>query len=101
MLTENREEVFEDNTIVEFRYDSTQRKNIGVGYLYVFVMIKPAEYRKGLKNYGNAFHVAESVWHSIHVSYNRRNVKDRAMIFLMNWKMTNVYYKRRGRQIIN
>ena len=27
---------------------------------------KTSEYRRGLKNYGNAYHVAQSVWRSIH-----------------------------------
>jgi hypothetical protein len=59
------EEVFEDNMIVEFRYDITEKdgwkwKPIKVRY------DKTAEYRSGIRNYGNAFHVAQSVWASIH-----------------------------------
>ena len=74
MLTENREETFEDNTIIEFRYDSSQKKY----WKWVPIRVrydKTAEYRRGLKNYGNAFHVAESVWHSIHVPITEEMLK--------------------------
>ena len=65
MLTENQREVFEDNTIVEFRYDRTKEKY----WKWIPIRVrhdKTNELRRGLKNYGNAYHVAESVWHSIH-----------------------------------
>ena len=65
MLTENQREVFEDNTIVEFRYDPTKEKY----WKWIPIRVrhdKTNELRRGLKNYGNAYHVAESVWHSIH-----------------------------------
>ena len=65
MLTENGNEVFEDNTIVEFRYDTSKEKY----WRWIPIRVrydKTSEYRKGFKNYGNAFHVAESVWKSIH-----------------------------------
>ena len=64
MLIENGEEIIEDNTIVEFRYDSSRDKY----YQWIPIRVrydKTAEFRKGLKNYGNAFHVADSVWESI------------------------------------
>ena len=65
MLTENQREVFEDNTIVEFRYDATKDKY----WKWIPIRVrhdKTNELRRGLKNYGNAYHVAQSVWHSIH-----------------------------------
>ena len=58
-------EIIEDNTIVEFRYDINRPK----GWRWVPLRIrydKTAEYRSGYKNYGNAYHVAQANWYSIH-----------------------------------
>ena len=65
LLTEDGTESFEDGTIVEFRFEKDaarhwQWKPIRVRHK------KTAEYRAGGKNYGNAYHVAQSVWRSIH-----------------------------------
>jgi hypothetical protein len=64
MMTEEGE-IIEDNTIVEFKYVSINEK------LWRWVPIrvryeKTAELRMGIKNYGNAYHVANDNWHSIH-----------------------------------
>lgn len=64
MMTEEHE-VIEDNMIVEFKYDSTK----GEGWRWVPLRVrydKTAEFRSGGRNYGNAYHVANSNWHSIH-----------------------------------
>jgi len=64
MFTEENE-VFNDNTIVEFSYDLTRDKQ----WRWVPLRVrydKTAEFKRGLKNYGNAYHVAESNWRSIH-----------------------------------
>ena len=64
MFTEENE-VIEDNTIVEFRYDITRP----VQWRWVPLRIrydKTAELRAGYKNYGNAYHVAQNNWYSIH-----------------------------------
>ena len=64
MFTEDNS-VIEDNTIVECRYDMTRP----VGWRWVPIRIrydKTAEYRAGFKNYGNAYHVAQNNWYSIH-----------------------------------
>ena len=58
-------EVFEDEMIVEFSYDTTapqleRWKPLRVRY------DKTQEYRSGYKNFGNAYHVANSNWQSIH-----------------------------------
>ena len=58
-------EIIEDNTIVEFKYVTTNDK------LWRWVPIKirydkTSELRMGMKNYGNAYHVANDNWHSIH-----------------------------------
>lgn len=65
MLTEQKE-VIEDNMIVEFSYDLSQNekewrwKPLKVRY------DKTAEFRAGIRNYGNAYHVANSNWRTIH-----------------------------------
>ena len=64
MFTEENE-VIEDNTIVECRYDTTQAK----GWRWIPLRIrydKTGEYRAGFKSYGNAYHTAQSNWFSIH-----------------------------------
>ena len=65
MLTENGKETFTDGTIVEFRYDINREK----GYQWIPIRVrndKTSEYRSGRNNFGNAYHVANSVWRSIH-----------------------------------
>jgi hypothetical protein len=65
MLTENEEGVIENETIVECRYDPTRPKF----WQWVPIRVrldKTADYRSGGRNYGNAYHVAQSVWNSIH-----------------------------------
>jgi hypothetical protein len=64
MFTEENE-VIEDNTIIECRYDMTQSK----GWKWIPLRIrydKSAEYRAGYKSYGNAYHTAQNNWFSIH-----------------------------------
>jgi hypothetical protein len=64
LLTEANE-VFEDNMIVEFRYDKQREKE----WRWVPLRVrydKTAELRTGTKNFGNAYHVANNVWNTIH-----------------------------------
>lgn len=64
MLTEENE-VIEDNQIIECRYDPT--KDIRWRWIPLRVRYdKTAELRGGGRNFGNAYHVADSNWHSIH-----------------------------------
>lgn len=64
VFTESRE-VIEDNSIVEFRYNVD--KELGWRWEPLRVRYdKTADLRSGGKNYGNAYHVANSNWHSIH-----------------------------------
>lgn len=64
LFTENKE-VIEDNMIVEFRYN--QDKENGWRWEPLRVRYdKTADLRNGGKNFGNAFHVANNNWHSIH-----------------------------------
>jgi hypothetical protein len=65
MLIEDNSDKIEDNTIVEFRYDDSKT----AGFKWIPIRVrhdKTAELRAGQKNYGNAYHVAQSVWQSIH-----------------------------------
>ena len=58
-------EYFEEDMIVEFSYDITKRD----GWKWIPLRVrydKTTELRNGLKNYGNAYHVANSNWQSIH-----------------------------------
>jgi hypothetical protein len=74
MTIENSEDFFEDETIIEFRFEKTEKK---------FWQWKPirvrndktTDYKKGLKNYGNAYHVANSVWKSIHSPVTERMIR--------------------------
>ena len=65
MLTAENE-VIEDGSIIECAY------NVGAAdplFRWVPLRVrtdKTAEYRSGQKNYGNAYHVANSNWHTIH-----------------------------------
>ena len=64
ILTEEGE-VIEDNMIVEFRYDANKEKK----WRWIPLRVrydKTAEYRSGLNNFGNAYHVANNNWRSIH-----------------------------------
>ncbi len=64
MFSEERE-VFEDNTIVEFKYEMSKKglwrwTPLRVRY------DKTAEYKQGNKQYGNSYATANSNWYSIH-----------------------------------
>ena len=64
MLTEEGE-VIEDNTIVECKYVMNNKN----GWKWVPIRVrydKTAAFRNGEKNYGNAYHVADNNWYSIH-----------------------------------
>ena len=65
ITTEDKKEIIEDETIVEFRYDKTAEK------LWQWIPIKvrydkTAEYKSGGRNYGNSYNTAQGVWNSIH-----------------------------------
>ena len=58
-------EVFEDNTIVEFRYDLDKEE----GWRWIPLRVrhdKTGKLRRGDKEYGNAYKVCNSNWKSIH-----------------------------------
>jgi hypothetical protein len=58
-------EVFEDNTIVEFSYNKTKID----GWQWIPLRVrhdKTSEMRQGMQQFGNAYHVANDNWKSIH-----------------------------------
>lgn len=58
-------DIFDDETIVEFSYDISRPKH----WRWIAQRVrydKTAEYKRGIKNYGNAYHVANNNWYSIH-----------------------------------
>lgn len=64
MQTESGE-YFEENMIVEFKYNTS----LDAGWRWIPIKVrydKTAELRAGMRNYGNAYHVANSNWKSIH-----------------------------------
>ena len=95
MMTEDNE-VFFDNTIVEFRYDMTRKP----GYRWIPIKVrydKTAEFRKGMRNYGNAYHVANSNWHSIHYPVTGKMLETDEDIPEAN--SDDIYYNRTGADI--
>ncbi len=92
MFTEEGE-VFQDNTIVEFKYDISLEdsewrwKPLRVRY------DKTAELRQGGKNFGNAYHVANSNWKSIHNPITAEMISGAATIPEMMGD-EDVYYNR-------
>ena len=65
VLMSEEGEYFEEDMIVEFKY--VQENNDGWKWVPLRVRYdKTAELKAGLKNYGNAYHVANSNWRSIH-----------------------------------
>jgi len=64
MITEENE-IFEDNTIVEFRYELNNEAK----WRWIPLRVrydKTSELKQGIKNFGNDYKVADSNWHSIH-----------------------------------
>lgn len=65
LMTTETGEYFEDNTIVEFRYDTSAEP----GWNWKPIRVRYDKTQKLLKNqkeFGNAYHVANSNWYSIH-----------------------------------
>ena len=89
MFIEDKTETFEDKTIVEFKYVKENEKY----WQWVPIRVrhdKTADYRSGNKNFGNAYHVANGVWKSIHNPITQDMLSGTAMFDLEN---SEVYYK--------
>jgi len=100
MVTEEGEEVFEDLTIVEFRYDIQEKKWIPLRIRHD----KTADLRKTGKNFGNDYKTADSVWYSINYPVTENIIKgtDKTIAYeetaekTADIDITEVYYKSSG-----
>ena len=92
MFIEDNTETFEDKTIVEFKYVKENEKY----WQWVPIRVrhdKTADYRSGNKNFGNAYHVANGVWKSIHNPITRNMLSGIDGFDLEN---NEVYYKQQN-----
>ena len=91
VYTEDGEEI-EDNSIIEFRYDSTRE----IGWRWIPLRNrydKTSELRSGFKNYGNAYHVANQNWQSIHNPITDEMIMTGSNI-INNMNDDDVYYNK-------
>jgi len=103
MTIEDGTEFFKDSSIVEFRFSKEQKKH----WQWKPIKVrndKTAEYRKSSrpgakKEYGNAYHVANSVWKSIHNPVTENMIRTGAGI-QMELADNDVYYKSNNRDTI-
>ena len=77
-------EIFEDNMIVEFSYKNGNWQPLRVRY------DKTAELKKYGNNFGNAYHVANDVWYSIHNPITDDILKTG----MIKDEIYNIYYNR-------
>ena len=90
MFIEDKTETFEDKTIVEFKYVKENEKH----WQWVPIRVrhdKTADYRSGNRNFGNAYHVANGVWKSIHNPITKEMLSGEGLFDLEN---SEVYYKK-------
>jgi len=91
MMTEENE-YFETDTIVEFSYDTTKPP----GWRWIPLRVrydKTNELRTTFRNFGNAYRVANSNWHSIHNPITEEMIKTGANIPEVTLN-EDVYYNR-------
>ena len=96
MLTEDGLQEIKDKMIVEFRFDKNseehwQWKPIRVRY------DKTADFRRTGRNFGNAYHVAQSVWRSINFPITEEIITTGSNIENSNYD-SNVYYNRKSKE---
>ena len=98
MVTEEGAEVFEDLTIVEFKYDKPEKRWVPLRIRYD----KTADLRKNGKNFGNDYKTADSVWYSIHYPVTEEIIKgvdknisydETTALGTGSSSITEVYYK--------
>ena len=86
-------EYFEEDMIVEFKYDLSLKD----GWRWVPIRVrydKTEELLSGVSNYGNAYHVANSNWHSIHNPITEEMISTGKNIPEINIEGDDVYYNR-------
>ena len=94
MFIEDNTETFEDKTIVEFKYVKENDKY----HQWIPIRVrhdKTADYRSGNRNFGNAYHVANGVWKSIHNPITSEMLSGKDGFDLEN---SEVYYKQSARK---
>ena len=96
ILTEDGMQEIKDKTIVEFKFDKEaeeqwQWKPIRVRY------DKTADFRRNGRNFGNAYHVAQSVWRSINFPITEEIITTGQNIETSNYD-SNVYYNRKSKE---
>ena len=73
MMRSEEGDYFEEDMIVEFKYN----KDLESGWRWIPIRVrydKTAELRSGRRNYGNAYHVANNIWNSIHNPITREMI---------------------------
>uniref|UniRef100_A0A6C0ET86 mRNA cap 0 methyltransferase domain-containing protein n=1 Tax=viral metagenome TaxID=1070528 RepID=A0A6C0ET86_9ZZZZ len=82
MFTEENE-IIETDTIIEFRYEFNDDKNMRWKPLRVR-HDKTAEYKNTHKIFGNAYHVANSNWHTIHNPITKEMLTNKELVLTMD-----------------
>ena len=96
MLTENGKEELDDNMIVEFKFMKDAEKH----WQWVPIRVrydKTEDFKRGGRNYGNAYHVAQSVWRSINNPITEDIITSGKDI-VDNIYDDNVYYNRKSNE---
>lgn len=94
IFTLENEEI-EDNSIVEFKYDNTNEE----GWRWVPLRVrydKTNELRSGQNNFGNAYHTANNVWHSIHFPVTEQMIRTGKEINI-SLEDNDVYYNKNNK----
>jgi hypothetical protein len=92
MFTESGD-IFYDNTIVEFKY--VLDNDIGWRWIPIKVRYdKTAEFQRGLPNFGNAYHVANSNWQSIHNPITEYMFENPAKYIPTEYVDETIYYNK-------
>ena len=95
MMTEEGEP-FDENMIVEFQYVLNNNK----GWNWVPLRVrydKTNELQNGMKNYGNAYHVANNNWRSIHYPITSQMLRS-GEGFPSYYQQADIYYNRKTGQ---
>lgn len=95
MMTEEGEP-FDENMIVEFQYVLNNKK----GWNWVPLRVrydKTNELQNGMKNYGNAYHVANNNWRSIHYPITSQMLRS-GEGFPSYYQQADIYYNRKTGQ---
>ena len=93
MMTEEGEP-FDENMIVEFQYVLDNKK----GWNWVPLRVrydKTNELQNGIKNYGNAYHVANNNWRSIHYPISTQMLRS-GLNFPTYYQHADIYYNRKA-----